>query len=509
MDAADIRCSLLQCAAACAASACACLCLTLFSIAVWLSSGDAPTNAVVPFAPKRADDDVAAVPLPRARPGDAASVPDARWGLRRIQNGEPVRIAAAGLSRSGSTWQFIMLTLLLEAVVEQHSPLGLAEREVVTAFGKVQESFDVCLAQRYCVAKSHAMLPDVLFRVDAVFVSHRDVRTLLQSTARFFSSCLYYGTQPVAPFFAHYAAWLPHACYDMQYEAHQKEGDAVSIQRHARQLGVPCSEELAREIAHRIAKLTHGGGGGGKDGGGGGEGGDSRPGSMSLQEQRDARRDFALAKDADGTTPTHMTSDPSNPLQARGVVGRREAAVALHCPRDEERRLVEAGWGRWLVHKGYARDDAEAARLRDGGNGFVEALAQQAVLMGDQPLGWAESQGACPRRSGWAAELDSAHTWAYSLLRVNRSEGAPHSAANIGVAPAGWTDVEAAVHVLGMYAAQTVLVPLIDGLPQLLCGCVGCCIGLGACLQLHRQRRRRQHHGRAWHKKSDNGGAAV
>ena len=55
-------------------------------------------------------------------------------------------------------------------------------------------------------------------QADAVFLTHRDPRDALLSSAQKISSCLAYGTQPLLSAFAHYASWYPHACHDMRYE---------------------------------------------------------------------------------------------------------------------------------------------------------------------------------------------------------------------------------------------------------------------------------------------------
>lgn len=51
---------------------------------------------------------------------------------------------------------------------------------------------------------------------------------------------------------------------------------------------------------------------------------------------------------ADGQ-PTHRTSDRENPLHIGGVIAKREAATWQHCDQAVERKLVEQGWGGWLV----------------------------------------------------------------------------------------------------------------------------------------------------------------
>ena len=66
----------------------------------------------------------------------------------------------------------------------------------------------------------------MLERVDAVFLTHRDPRDALLSSAQKISSCLAYGTQPLLSAFTHYASWLPYACFDMRYESMIADGVA-------------------------------------------------------------------------------------------------------------------------------------------------------------------------------------------------------------------------------------------------------------------------------------------
>ena len=112
-----------------------------------------------------------------------AAVPD--WGLRRLREGRPMRLVAAGLSRSGSTWQFNALRLLLRHAVRRW---GNATGPVVVrsahghAIGEVQDA----LAHPYAVVKIHEYTPDVLLRVHAVLVTHRDLRDAWPPTWRRF-----------------------------------------------------------------------------------------------------------------------------------------------------------------------------------------------------------------------------------------------------------------------------------------------------------------------------------
>ncbi|KAL1511350.1 hypothetical protein AB1Y20_006153 [Prymnesium parvum] len=373
------------------------------------------------------------LPLPSPPHGEAsAHLAHHEWGLHRIRAGQPIRIVAAGLSRSSSTWQFIALTLLLEAAVELHSPLLPQERMVHNAYfvrsSARQERMYECLAHRYCVVKSHELIPDVLERSDAIFLSHRDVRDVLESSARFFTSCLYYGVQPVASAFAHYAAWLPHACYDMQHEAKATEGDALTLRRHAAQLGIPCSATLAEELAHRIALIT---------GGAADEGNATK--SATVQQQRDAARDFALATAKTGGQlhgrPSHRTSSANNP-DRKAIIGRVSAA-RRHCNRSQELALIEEGWGGWLIQKGYARADE---LVNGSSNIFVESLVSKNELMGGRDIGWAAG---CPRTTRWNERLAATGVWEYSRERYNATfESLVESLEASALEPAGLDPVD-------------------------------------------------------------------
>ena len=194
--------------------------------------------------------------------------------------------------------------------------------------------------------------------------------------------------------------------------------------------------------------------------------------------------------------------------QANGVVARRESAVARYCAHEAEEELIDSGWGGWLVRQGYAVDERERARLSRA-NSFVEGLPQRAELMGERPIGWAEAEGACPRRSEWSRAVEATSVWQYSLLRVNRTEGAPHAINVESISGIGWADVEAqfstAFQLLRLYALENLLVPVLLAMPQMVLPCIG--VLLAAILCAGNQHQRRQAEQRrvriSLHKKSD------
>ena len=148
---------------------------------------------------------------PRALAAAAAAVAAASAAERRLRPavddapaaadaaqapGGSARVVA-GLSRSGSTWQFNALRILLQHAA---AAAGLAESEVGSAHGHSIDELQPCLNKRVCVVKVHEFMPRVLLQADAVFLTHRDPRDALLSSAQKISSCLAYGTQPLEHF---------------------------------------------------------------------------------------------------------------------------------------------------------------------------------------------------------------------------------------------------------------------------------------------------------------------
>ena len=75
------------------------------------------------------------------------------WGLRRIQQGRPLRLAAAGLSRSGSTWQFNALRIILQHALEAHAPKNKPTPQMHSQHGHTMDEIQGCLNRDYCVVK--------------------------------------------------------------------------------------------------------------------------------------------------------------------------------------------------------------------------------------------------------------------------------------------------------------------------------------------------------------------
>ena len=96
--------------------------------------------------------------------------------------------------------------------------IGQPESLVQSAHGHSVDDLQGCLTHRVCIVKVHEFLPRVLNQVDAVFVTHRDPRDVLLSSAQKIEACLLAGKQPLESAFRSYAAWVPHACHDMRYE---------------------------------------------------------------------------------------------------------------------------------------------------------------------------------------------------------------------------------------------------------------------------------------------------
>ena len=76
--------------------------------------------------------------------------------LRRMQRklpGGSVRVVAAGLSRSGSTWQFNALRIILQHALEAHAPKNKPTPQMHSQHGHTMDEIQGCLNRDYCVVK--------------------------------------------------------------------------------------------------------------------------------------------------------------------------------------------------------------------------------------------------------------------------------------------------------------------------------------------------------------------
>ena len=242
------------------------------------------------------------------------------WAMHRLRNGGSVRIVAGGLSRSGSTWQFNALRILMQHAAKS---VGLSESTVFSAHGHSIDDLQPCLKERICVVKVHEFLPRVLVQADAVFVTHRDPRDVLLSSAQKIEACLLAGKQPLESAFRSYAAWVPHACHDMRYERMAAGGAAHELHAMATKLGVAGVVNLL-DVAAQLGQITH-------------------RAEPNVQQQQQT-----------GLMPghlTHLTTDPGAHLVFEDAVAR--GAFSKKCNLTREIELINAGFGGWLEKEGY------------------------------------------------------------------------------------------------------------------------------------------------------------
>lgn len=309
------------------------------------------------------------------------------WVMSRLRNNLSVHVLAAGMSRSASTWQFNALRVLLEHAVESiNSPI-----KVYSAHGHRFSELEPCLLRKVCVVKMHEFNPDILHRVHVVFLTHRDLRDVLLSSAGKINACLHSGKQSVESSFVSYAAWLPFACIDMQYEEFMETGAPFQIAAMADRLGIPRtvlapspSRKLvywtslfiqsvasippvnvisATSIAHEVSKAQR------------------------------ASRNVNMQKKT-GFMPGHghhVTTSPKayTRLHTKAI----QRYVARGCDLEAELRSIEIGWGGWLLWHNYSAPTPS--------NLFVDQLPQKPWLM--KQLGQAVSH--CPYNSSWRKAL--------------------------------------------------------------------------------------------------------
>ena len=114
---------------------------------------------------------------------------------------------ATGMHRSGSTWQFNALRLLLEHAGQAPTAGGWPERATL-----VQAT--------NCVIKLHRPDEELAAQTAMVFASHRDLRDVVASHHRMFgrSALPPEAVNVLRPIMESYAYWSARAAYDMKYE---------------------------------------------------------------------------------------------------------------------------------------------------------------------------------------------------------------------------------------------------------------------------------------------------
>lgn len=205
-------------------------------------------------------------------------------GLELPLAAPPTRVVCAGLIRSGSTWQFNAVRIILEMATG---------KRVTSAHGhNGTEILRSCSAAEVCVMKIHEFDASVLAGSEMVLVSHRDLRDSLLSTALMFGACL--DTQPFSTsllinhtlvhMFGHFEAWAKHAAYSTAYAAIVEDpvaeigriAAALRAKVDAREVKARLDEELASSLrrvkeqvalARREALSAAGGADGGKGAG--------------------------------------------------------------------------------------------------------------------------------------------------------------------------------------------------------------------------------------------------
>ena len=260
------------------------------------------------------------------------------WVMHRLNNDKPVHLLAAGMSRSASTWQFNALRLLLEHAVSSVN----TQIKVHAAHGHALTELKHCLAQRVCVVKMHEFNPYLLASVHAVFVTHRDIRDVLMSSAGKINACLDSGKQPVASAFLSYAEWLPFACLDMQYEDLMETGAPAQIEILAARLGIAHPAHASLPIWSVVMKYFS---------------------QNPIRNQR--KTAVAIAREIHEETQNPIRNQRKTGFMMghiTGVTTRPGAHTRFNhtfmkkyarCDLQNELRRIESGWGGWLTAHNY------------------------------------------------------------------------------------------------------------------------------------------------------------
>lgn len=153
-------------------------------------------------------------------------------------------IVAAGSIRSGSTWLYNAIRLVLLA----------GNRTVVGCWIDDIVKHEIG-SHDFILVKTHE--PNETLRNQAwrIFTSHRDLRDVARSSRDFLGTdtlgdLTAYVSVPVA----HHDYWVKHADYDMRYEQMIKD-EACVVHHIAEKLSIEISMDQKKDIVDQIAKL--------------------------------------------------------------------------------------------------------------------------------------------------------------------------------------------------------------------------------------------------------------
>eukprot|EP00002_Diphylleia_rotans_P028125 TRINITY_DN5673_c0_g2_i1.p1 TRINITY_DN5673_c0_g2~~TRINITY_DN5673_c0_g2_i1.p1 ORF type:complete len:337 (+),score=67.18 TRINITY_DN5673_c0_g2_i1:80-1090(+) len=132
-------------------------------------------------------------------------------------------IIAAGMMRSGSTWQYAVITEILRAANISSEAVALA---VGTHDHDVMQNYPTSFSSRVLIVKSHFFHEDLVKKARFIFTTHRDLRDVFSSLIRKnFLSCAKSSTRNyrscrmlMHDSFVENQLWSKHAHYIQRYE---------------------------------------------------------------------------------------------------------------------------------------------------------------------------------------------------------------------------------------------------------------------------------------------------
>lgn len=180
------------------------------------------------------------------------SVPSAHQkdsGHLQQQFPQSYRIIAAGNVRSGSTWQYNALRLLLQQklVAENRTEIVQFSAGHLRELPRLRAAL---LSSNFSVIKLHEFDASVLSLADFVFTSHRDPRDVYVSIE---DLGVFSGGMELEASTSSYNQWLEYSCYDLKYE--EMISDPLrELDRMASALGIPRKYLDLPRILLEIAK---------------------------------------------------------------------------------------------------------------------------------------------------------------------------------------------------------------------------------------------------------------
>ncbi|NJK64942.1 MAG: sulfotransferase domain-containing protein [Synechococcaceae cyanobacterium SM2_3_1] len=150
-------------------------------------------------------------------------------------------IACAGLPRSGSTWLYNVVRLLLST-------------DGASVSGAFIDKYDSSDPAEIHVIKTHEFKPWLAEQANLILASRRDLRDIVASLIRKRWISPAQAIDYIGPYVQHYEFWRSIAVYELVYES-MIEDQLQEILTLSEILGVECNSQILERICEAVAAI--------------------------------------------------------------------------------------------------------------------------------------------------------------------------------------------------------------------------------------------------------------